>query len=119
MLQDAALLQLDVLLAALADGFVLKDGTPYNVQFVGSRPTFIDIASITRLVPGDRHGKAIGSSASSACTRCCFRPTRTSTSTRGCAAASTAFRPSKSAPSSASGISGERACSRTWSCRRR
>jgi hypothetical protein len=52
MLQDAALLQLDVLLAALADGFVLKDGTPYNVQFVGSRPTFIDIASITRLVPG-------------------------------------------------------------------
>ena len=52
MLQDAALLQLDVLLAALSDGFVLKDGTPYNVQFVGSRPTFIDIASITKLVPG-------------------------------------------------------------------
>lgn len=52
MLQDAALLQLDVLLAALADGFVLKDGTPYNVQFVGHRPTFIDIASITKLTPG-------------------------------------------------------------------
>jgi hypothetical protein len=52
MLQDASLLQLDVLLAALTDGFVLKDGTPYNVQFIGSRPTFIDIASITRLVPG-------------------------------------------------------------------
>jgi SAM-dependent methyltransferase len=52
MLQDAALLQLDLLLAALADGFVLKDGTPYNVQWVGRRPVFIDVASITRLEPG-------------------------------------------------------------------
>jgi hypothetical protein len=52
MLQDAALLQLDVLIAALGDGFVLKDGTPYNVQFVGGRPMFIDTASITRLTPG-------------------------------------------------------------------
>jgi SAM-dependent methyltransferase len=52
MLQDAALLQLDLLLAALTDGFVLKDGTPYNVQWVGSRPVFIDIASITTLAPG-------------------------------------------------------------------
>jgi ribosomal protein L11 methylase PrmA len=52
MLQDAALLQLDVLLAALGDGFVLKDGTPYNVQWRGHEPTFIDTASITRLTPG-------------------------------------------------------------------
>jgi SAM-dependent methyltransferase len=52
MLQDAALLQLDLMLGALADGFILKDGTPYNVQFVGPKPTFIDIASITTLSPG-------------------------------------------------------------------
>jgi SAM-dependent methyltransferase len=45
MLRDAAALQLDVLRAALDEGMSLKDGTAYNVQFVGSRPTFIDIGS--------------------------------------------------------------------------
>ena len=33
MLKDAALLQLDLLLAALDHDMVLKDSTPYNVQF--------------------------------------------------------------------------------------
>ena len=45
MLREAASLQLDVLVAALGDGVSLKDGTAYNVQFFGSRPTFIDIGS--------------------------------------------------------------------------
>ncbi|HEX6237067.1 MAG TPA: class I SAM-dependent methyltransferase [Acidimicrobiales bacterium] len=45
MLREAATLQLDVLAAALDGGMSLKDGTAYNVQFVGSRPTFIDIGS--------------------------------------------------------------------------
>jgi SAM-dependent methyltransferase len=45
MLREAAALQLDVLRAALDEGMSLKDGTAYNVQFVGSRPTFIDIGS--------------------------------------------------------------------------
>jgi SAM-dependent methyltransferase len=45
MLREAASLQLDVLVAALDDGISLKDGTAYNVQFFGSRPTFIDIGS--------------------------------------------------------------------------
>ncbi|MGH9228280.1 MAG: methyltransferase, partial [Acidimicrobiales bacterium] len=45
MLRDAAALQLDVLRAALDEGMSLKDGTAYNVQFVGSRPSFIDIGS--------------------------------------------------------------------------
>jgi SAM-dependent methyltransferase len=45
MLRDAAALQLDVLRAALEEGMSLKDGTAYNVQFVASRPTFIDIGS--------------------------------------------------------------------------
>ncbi|HLM29085.1 MAG TPA: class I SAM-dependent methyltransferase [Acidimicrobiales bacterium] len=45
MLREAASLQLDVLIAALGEGISLKDGTAYNVQFFGSRPTFIDIGS--------------------------------------------------------------------------
>lgn len=52
MLRDAALLTLDLQLEALLGGFTLKDGTPYNVQFVGTRPTFIDVGSFERLGPG-------------------------------------------------------------------
>jgi hypothetical protein len=52
MLRDAALLQLDVTRRAIADGFVTKDATPYNVQFDGTRPVFIDVGSFERLEPG-------------------------------------------------------------------
>jgi SAM-dependent methyltransferase len=45
MMREAATLHLDVLAAALDEGMSLKDGTAYNVQFVGARPTFIDIGS--------------------------------------------------------------------------
>jgi ribosomal protein L11 methylase PrmA len=45
MLREAALCQLDVLAAALDEGMSLKDGTAYNVAFVGTRPTFIDVGS--------------------------------------------------------------------------
>jgi SAM-dependent methyltransferase len=45
MLRAAAALHLEVLAAALDENLSLKDGTAYNVQFVGSRPTFIDIGS--------------------------------------------------------------------------
>jgi SAM-dependent methyltransferase len=45
MLREAALLHLDVLAAALDEAMSLKDGTAYNVQFVGARPTFVDIGS--------------------------------------------------------------------------
>jgi SAM-dependent methyltransferase len=45
MLREAALCQLDVLAAALEEGMSLKDGTAYNVQFVGTRPTFVDVGS--------------------------------------------------------------------------
>jgi hypothetical protein len=45
MLRDAALLQLDLAIEALDAGLAMKDGTPYNVQFDGSRPMFIDIGS--------------------------------------------------------------------------
>jgi len=53
MLKDAALLQLDLQLAALDHGLVLKDASPYNVQFVGVRPVFIDVGSFERLRPGE------------------------------------------------------------------
>ena len=53
MLRDAALLQLDLLDAALAEDMILKDSTPYNVQFVGARPVFIDVGSFEPLEPGD------------------------------------------------------------------
>jgi hypothetical protein len=52
MLQDAAILQLDLMLAALEEDFILKDATPYNVQFVGARPVFIDVGSFEPLEPG-------------------------------------------------------------------
>ena len=53
MLKDAALLQLDLTLAALDEGMTLKDATAFNIQWVGSRPTFIDIGSFTRYEPGE------------------------------------------------------------------
>lgn len=53
MLKDAALLQLDLLLAALEHDLVLKDSTPYNVQFKGARPTFVDVGSFERLRAGE------------------------------------------------------------------
>jgi hypothetical protein len=53
MLRDAALLQLGLLDEALAEGFVLKDGTPYNVQWRGSEPVFVDVGSFERLREGE------------------------------------------------------------------
>lgn len=53
MLRDAALLQLDLQLAALDAGLTLKDATPYNVQFRGSQPVFIDLGSFEPLRPGE------------------------------------------------------------------
>ena len=49
MLKDAALAQLDLVLAALDHDLILKDSTPYNVQFKGARPVFIDVGSFERL----------------------------------------------------------------------
>ena len=52
MLRDAARLQLDLVSAALAVDLVTKDASAYNLQFVGSRPTFIDVGSFERLRDG-------------------------------------------------------------------
>jgi hypothetical protein len=53
MLKDAALLQLDLLMEALAEGLTIKDATPYNIQFVSGRPVFIDIGSFESYSPGE------------------------------------------------------------------
>lgn len=49
MLKDAALLQLDLVQAAVEHSLMLKDASPYNVQYVGVRPVFIDVGSFERL----------------------------------------------------------------------
>ena len=51
-LQAAALLQLDLYLAALEHGVTLSDATAYNIQFEGVRPVFIDRLSLRRYVDG-------------------------------------------------------------------
>jgi ribosomal protein L11 methylase PrmA len=51
-LKRAALLQLDLLLDALGAGLILKDATPYNVQWHGARPVFIDVGSFERYREG-------------------------------------------------------------------
>jgi ribosomal protein L11 methylase PrmA len=53
MLRDAALTQLELELASLDEGLTLKDATPYNVQFRGASPVFIDIGSFERLREGE------------------------------------------------------------------
>jgi hypothetical protein len=53
MLKDAALLQLDLVLASLGHDLILKDSTPYNVQFQGSKAVFVDVGSFERLRPGE------------------------------------------------------------------
>ena len=45
MLRGCALLHLELLRECLEYGYILKDATPYNVQFIGPRPIFIDVAS--------------------------------------------------------------------------
>jgi ribosomal protein L11 methylase PrmA len=52
MLKDAALLHLDLMLAGLDEGFILKDSSAYNVQWHGAQPVFIDIPSFEVLEEG-------------------------------------------------------------------
>jgi SAM-dependent methyltransferase len=53
MLKDAALLQLELLAAALDQGITLKDATPFNIQWAGTNPVFIDTASFVRWRRGE------------------------------------------------------------------
>ena len=53
MLKDAALLQLEVLREGLGEDVVSKDATPYNIQWRGTRPQFVDVGSFEVLEPGE------------------------------------------------------------------
>ena len=53
MLQDAALLQLRLLETAVESGWILKDATPFNIQWVGTRPVFVDIPSFVPRQDGE------------------------------------------------------------------
>lgn len=53
MLKDAALLLLELLLAALDEDMILKDSSAFNVQWKGAKPVFIDIPSFEKLIPGE------------------------------------------------------------------
>jgi hypothetical protein len=53
MLKDAALLQLELNRRALRADLALKDASPYNVQWRGTRPVFIDVGSFERLRPDE------------------------------------------------------------------
>jgi SAM-dependent methyltransferase len=53
MLRDAALLQLELVRRSLDHGLILKDSTPYNVQFRGARPIFVDVGSFERMRDGE------------------------------------------------------------------
>ena len=53
MLRQAALLHLEILTEALNNGLILKDASPYNVQFCGTRAVFIDIGSFVALAPDE------------------------------------------------------------------
>jgi hypothetical protein len=52
MLRDAALLTLELMRRSLEKGFILKDASPYNIQFINERPVFIDLMSFELLRPG-------------------------------------------------------------------
>ena len=53
MLKAAALLQLEMLAAALDEGLTIKDATPYNITFRGPAPVFIDIGSFRPYESGE------------------------------------------------------------------
>ena len=47
-LKDAALLTLNILKDAIQHGMILKDATPFNIQFKNGRPVFIDTLSFEK-----------------------------------------------------------------------
>ncbi|MBI1885568.1 MAG: class I SAM-dependent methyltransferase [Chloroflexi bacterium] len=52
MLKAAAIRSLEILQLALQKDLILKDATPYNVQFIGTNPLLIDVGSFERYQKG-------------------------------------------------------------------
>lgn len=55
-LRSAALLQLDLMMAALARDVMLSDASAYNIQFRGAEPVFIDVLSFRPYRDGEYWG---------------------------------------------------------------
>jgi len=55
-LKAAALLHLDIQLAALEKNVTLSDASAYNIQFIGAKPIFIDHLSFRRYEPDEIWG---------------------------------------------------------------
>ena len=53
MLKDAALLQLRLLETSVRNGWILKDATPFNIQWQHGRPVFIDVPSFVPWEDGE------------------------------------------------------------------
>lgn len=53
MLHCAGMLTLDLMEAALSEGFGLKDATPFNILFRGPNPVFVDLLSFEKRDPTD------------------------------------------------------------------
>jgi SAM-dependent methyltransferase len=53
MLCEAGKLTLRIAQAALAEGWTLKDATPYNILFRGSQPVFVDALSFEKRIEGE------------------------------------------------------------------
>lgn len=53
MLNDVALLQIDLLLTALNEDMILKDSSAFNFQWRGTAPVFIDIPSFEKFTEGE------------------------------------------------------------------
>jgi ribosomal protein L11 methylase PrmA len=51
-LKDAALLTLEIMRLSIGKGMVLKDASAFNIQFIGSRPIFIDTLSFEKYIEG-------------------------------------------------------------------
>ncbi|MGH7949543.1 MAG: hypothetical protein ACREQF_09985 [Candidatus Binataceae bacterium] len=53
LLKRAALAQLDLQVRCLEAGFILKDASAYNTQFIAGRPLFVDVLSIETYKTGE------------------------------------------------------------------
>ncbi len=53
LLREAALLHLDLHMAALEAGATLSDSSAYNIQFRGAKPVFIDLLTLRRYREGE------------------------------------------------------------------
>jgi SAM-dependent methyltransferase len=60
MLHAAGALTIDLATRFLSKGYGLKDATPYNVLFRGTKPVFVDIPSFERRDKGDKNWLAYG-----------------------------------------------------------